>query len=551
MPEAAARLVADGVPERLAVLLARRGVEDGAAARAFLAPSPEQLHDPSLLAGLPQAVERLAAARDRGERVAVVGDYDVDGVTSTALLVAVFEACGLPARPVLPHRLKEGYGFQPLHVERALAEGCRLIVTVDCGVTSREAVARARQAGLDVIITDHHLPPHQLPEGALLINPRQPDCSYPFLDLAGVGLALKLALAFARRSGRELKLEQLLRIACLGTIADVVPLRGENRVIAALGLRSLARTRSAGLKALMGLAGLSAPLTAADVGFRIGPRLNAAGRLAEPERALELLLSCDPRRAGELARELEERNRERRQEEERVVEEAREAIVARSPLPPVAVAWAEGWHRGVVGIAAGRLARELCRPTVLLGCDGERATGSGRSVPGVDLHALLRPFEECCERFGGHAQAVGLTVRREQLETLRRRLEEAAAAQVPPERLRRCYEYELEISPRQLGRELLAELDRLEPYGEGNPQPLLRVGPLQLVGTPRAFGRGHLSGCAAGDDGAAVHFVGWGWQERAGSLAGRFEVLGHLHLDGYRRAPALRLVDARPASSSY
>lgn len=528
------------------MLLARRGVADGAAARTFLEPTADQLHDPHLLAGLPQAVERLATARERGEAVVVVGDYDVDGVTSTALLVAVLKACGLAVHPVLPHRLEEGYGFQPVHVERALERDGRLILTVDCGVTSRPAVERARQAGLDVIITDHHLPPDELPAGALVINPRQRGCTYPFPYLAGVGLALKLALACGRRMGRELKLNQLLRLACLGTIADVVPLRGENRVIAALGLQALARTRSVGLKALMGQAGLSPPLTATDVGFRIGPRLNAAGRLAEPERALELLLSRDGTRAVELARELEGHNRQRQQEENRVMEEARETIRARAPLPPVAVAWGEDWHRGVVGIAAGRLARELCRPTLLLASDGERATGSGRSVPGIDLHAFLRSFEEGFERFGGHAQAVGLTVRSRELEPLRRRLEEAAAERFDPQRLRRRYEYELDLPPAQVGRELLAELDRLEPCGEGNPRPLLKVGPLRLAGTPRAFGRGHLSGRARGDDGGTVHMVGWGWQERADRLAGRFEALGHLQLDGYLRGPVLRLVDARP-----
>lgn len=527
------------------MLLARRGVEDGAAAQAFLAPSAEQLHDPHLLAGLPQAVERLAVALEKRQPVVVVGDYDVDGVTSTALLVAVLKACGLTVHPVLPHRLEEGYGFQPVHVEQALERNARLIVTVDCGVTSRPAVARARQAGLDVIITDHHLPPDELPAGALVINPRQQGCAYPFPDLAGVGLALKLALAFGRRTGRELKLNQLLRLACLGTIADVVPLRGENRVIAALGLQALAQTRSVGLKALMGQAGLSPPLTAADVGFRIGPRLNAAGRLAEPEQALELLLSRDRNRAVELARELELRNRERQQEENRVLAEARETIRARAPLPPLAMAWGEEWHRGVVGIAAGRLARELCRPTLLLARDGERATGSGRSVPGIDLHAFLRSFEEGFERFGGHAQAVGLTVRSQELEPLRQRLEEAAA-RFPPERLRRRYEYELDLPPGQVGRELLAELDRLEPCGEGNPRPLLKVGPLRLAGRPRAFGRGHLSGRAHGEEGGAVHLVGWGWQERAERLAGRFEALGHLQLDGYIQGPVLRLVDARP-----
>jgi single-stranded-DNA-specific exonuclease len=522
-------------------------VASGADAEAFLNPAPEQLHDPALLAGLPAAVERLSDAAEGGERVAVVGDYDVDGVTATALLMAVFGACGVAAVPVLPHRLAEGYGFQPLHVERAAAAGCRVIVTVDCGISSLAAVAAARERGIDVVVTDHHLPGEHLPAGAIVVNPRQAGCCYPFGDLAGAGLALKLAMAFGRRRGRELKLGQLLRIACLGTIADVVPLLGENRTIASLGLAALAHTRSVGLKALMDQAGLKPPVSAADVGFRIGPRLNAAGRLATPESALELLLSRDAGRAAELARELETCNRERQEEERRVVEEARSLLTSRAPLPAIGVAWAAGWHRGVVGIAAGRLARELCRPVVLVAADGEEATGSGRSVPGIDLHAFLRRWQGELERFGGHRQAVGLTVRRERLEELRRSWEEAAAAAWPPELLSRRYEYELSLAPGEVGGELLAEIGRLEPCGQGNPRPLLRVSGLRLNAPPRLFGRGHLSGRAAGDDGAQVDLVGWGWGERGAELAGRFDVLSYLEFDAYRGRPVLRLVDGRPA----
>ncbi len=522
---------------------------DAAQARAFLSPSLDQLHDPLLLAGVPQAVDRLLQARDSGEAVAVVGDYDVDGVSATALLLAVLRSCGLEAHAVLPHRLREGYGFQPLHAERAAELGCRVIVTVDCGVSALAAVARARELGLEVIVTDHHLPGEALPDGALLINPRQPDCSYPFPDLAGVGLALKLALALSARAGRPLQLEALLRMACLGTIADVVPLVGENRVIAALGLEALAATRSVGLKALIAVAGLKAPFSAADVGYRIGPRLNAAGRLASPEGALELLLTRDPARAGELAGELERHNRARQEEEMQVLEEARRLALARSPLPAIIVGWSETWHRGVLGIAAGRLARELCRPTILLSAQDGSATGSGRSIPGVDLHAFLAGFRERCQRFGGHAQAIGLAVAAAELEGLRRDLEQAAAREWPPSLLAPRLEYELEVAPAEVEDSLLAELGRLEPHGQANPQPLLRVGPLRLAAEPRHFGRGHLSGPARGDDGARVDLLGWRWQERQAALAGRFEVLAHLERDGFSQRPVLRLVDARPCAT--
>lgn len=547
VPESAAGLELAGRPAWLAPLLARRGVADAPGAERFLKPSLDQLHDPFLLAGMAEAVDRLLDARDRKETVAIVGDYDVDGISATALLLAVFNACGIQAKPILPHRLREGYGFQAVHVERARAQGCGLIVTADCGSSSAEAVARALAAGMGVIITDHHLPGCELPAGTLHINPHQPCCTYPFRDLAAVGLAFKLALALTGRCGKSLDPAPLLRVACLGTIADLVPLHGENRVIAALGLKALAGARSHGLKALIEKSGMKPPFTAADVGFRIGPRINAAGRLHDPERALELLLSRDAGRAAALAAELDGWNRERQAAETRVVEEALRIFNARSPLPPVLVAWSESWHKGVVGVAAGRVAKDLHRPTVLLAVEGETATGSGRSVPGIELHGFLHSWKERMERFGGHAQAVGLTARTERLEELRREWEEAGGAW-PEELLARRIEYELHLPPAAVSPDLLAHLAALEPFGQGNSRPVLRTGPLRVEGEPRAFGNGHLSGRARGEDGAAVNFVGWRWGERAGSLRGRFEVLACVEDDTYRGGPVLRLVDSRPAS---
>ncbi len=545
VPPAAAEIAAAGHPPWLAELLARRGVVDAEGAGRFLAPSLDQLHDPFHLAGMQAAVERLLAARERGEQVAIVGDYDVDGVTGTALLLAVFRACGLTAHAVLPHRMREGYGFQTVHVERARELGCTLVVTVDCGASAGEAVESAARAGLEVVVTDHHLPGRPLPAGTIVINPRQPGCSYPFPDLCGAGLALKLALAFAGRCGRDVNALRLLRIACLGTIADVVPLTGENRVIAALGLRALADARSPGLRALIGRAGLKPPFSAADVGYRLGPRLNAAGRLDTADRALELLMTRDPRRAGELAEALETCNRDRQGEETRAVEEARQQVEERGALPAIVVAWSAGWHRGVVGVAAGRLAQELHRPAVLLALDDEVATGSGRSVPGVGLHGFLVRWSERLERFGGHAQAVGLTVRAERLPELAREWEEAASAWPESTRTPRL-EYELELPPGSLDAGLLARLKRLEPFGQGNRQPLVRTGPLTLASTPRLFGRGHLAARTRGGDGASLHVVGWGWGKRASELAAApFEALGHLEEDSYTGAPVLRLVDAR------
>lgn len=545
VPAAAEGLCQAGFPQPLATLLARRGIEDPAAAERFLSPQLDQLHAPDRLAGLGAAVERLVRARRAGETVALVGDYDVDGVAGTALLAAVLRACGLEVRTILPHRMHDGYGFQPVHVERAVTLGSTLVVTIDCGSNSHAGAEAARCAGLDLIVTDHHLPEAELPPEVVHVNPRQPGCDYPFPDLSGAGLAYKLGLAMARACEREVDPRALLRIACLGTIADLVPLHGENRVIAALGLAALAHSRSPGLRALIARAGARPPLRAADVGFRLAPMLNAPGRLDCADQALELLLSRDPIEAARLAAELDRWNRERQEEERRVAEQARSMLLERRPLPSFLIAWSERWHRGVVGIAAGRLARELQRPVVLLAVEGETATGSGRSVPKVHLHGFLARWSGELERFGGHAQAIGLSVACSRLEGLRNEWEAAAEGwgEVLGPRRR---EYELDLEAGAVKEELLADLERLEPFGEGNPEPLVRVrGPLRLAAAARVFGRGHISAEARGPNGARIRLLGWSWGERVQALEGEIEVLGHLERDRFRGGMVLRMIDCR------
>jgi len=542
-------LAAHGFPERAARLLARRGPADAAGVRAFLAPTLESLHPAHALLGLSAAVERLAAARRRSEKVAIVGDYDVDGIAATALLAATLRSDGVEVETVLPRRDCEGYGFQPVHVERAAAAGCRLLVTVDCGIQSFEGAGAAARRGLDLIVTDHHLPGAELPRPALIVNPRQPGCSYPFRDLTGAGLALKLAVAYLERAGREVPWPALLRIACLGTIADVAPLVGENRVIAALGLAALADARSPGLRALLGAAGVQPPVRAADVGYRIGPRLNAAGRLGAPDPALEVLLTRDPTRAAELVEQLGRWNAERQAHEATILSEARAEIGRRGGLPPVVVAWSEGWHKGVVGVAAGRLARELHRPVLLLAVEGELATGSGRSVEGISLHGFVEPVADQLERFGGHDQAIGLTARKGALVGLRSSLEEAAATW-DESLLTPRLEYDDELDPDELVEDLWSTAPGLEPFGAGNPEPLFRIGPLRAAAPPRTFGNRHLSVRVAAGTRGLVDLVGWGWAERGQDWSRPFEVLAHLDRDRMRGGLALRLVDARPVASA-
>jgi single-stranded-DNA-specific exonuclease len=548
VPAAASDLIAAGIAPLQARLLAQRGVRTADEARTFLRPEIGHLSEPRRLRGLPEALERLIrAGRDR-EVVAIVGDYDVDGVAATALLTAALRAAGARPRPILAHRHEEGYGFQPLHVRRARELGAAVLITVDCGTNAREAASAARGAGLDLIVTDHHLPDGGPAIDAVLVNPRQAGCDSPARELTGAGIAFKLATALLEGRGREVPWEALLRVACLGTIADVAPLTGENRVIAALGLRALGEPRSEGLRALIESAGLRPPLRAADVGFRLGPRLNAAGRLGAADPALELLLTRDRERARELAAGLEQANRERQELESGVLRDA-DGELERDETAPIFVAWGDGWNRGVVGIAAARLARRLSRPVVLLAADGEMATGSGRSVPGVHLHDFLRPWAARLERFGGHEQAVGLTVRRDRLPELAREWREAARAW-PAETLAPPRVYDLDLPAERVSEPLLAELESLEPFGAGNPEPVFRIGALRAFAPARAFGRGHAElrvGPAEGPPGAGFELVAWGWEERnERELPDRFEILARIERDRWRGGARAVLQELRP-----
>ena len=544
IPAETRELVEAGFEPWWAEILARRGVIGEAGVEAFLNPSLSQLHDPSRLSGLQTAVERVIRARDLEETVAIVGDYDVDGISATALLTAVFKICGVQSQPILPNRHTEGYGFQSVHVERAARGGCRLIVTADCGSTSVEAAQAALARGIDVIVTDHHLGGTDLPPEVVEINPNSSPDDYPFPHLSGAGVAYKLALGLVTETGRDVDHVALLRIACLGTICDLVPLIGENRVIAALGLEALPQTRSVGLRALMRLAGVQPPLAAADVGFRLGPRLNAAGRLAAADPALELLLTRDEARADQQAAHLDRWNRERQKAEAQVVEEATARFAEMDDLPPILVAWSPEWHQGVVGIAAGRLARQFHRPTVLLSVQEGLATGSGRSIRALHLFEVLSHCSQEYERFGGHSQAIGLTVQEDRLDELHRHWISAAGSW-DADLLHPIIEFEATVAPAELSSDLLDRLRRLEPHGVGNRQPILRTGPLALDGRPRRFGKGHLSAKAIADDGTVINLLGWGWQVREDRLQGRFEVVGYLEHDNFENRNVLRLIDAR------
>jgi single-stranded-DNA-specific exonuclease len=465
----------------LRALFIRRGIEDGDAFRKFVAPDAGDLHDPSSIHGMDHACERIARAiRDR-EAIVIYGDYDVDGVTSIVLLQTVLRALGADAGFVVPHRLVDGYGLKTEVLDRVLAErNVKLVITVDCGITSVEPVKRALDRGIDVIITDHHLPPGTLPEAAAVLNPKQPGCAYPFKDLAGVGVAFKLCCELIRRAGRKISIDSLLKIAAIGTIADVAPLVGENRTIAFLGLAGLADARNPGLRALLKRLGLAGrPLRSYDVGFKIGPRINAAGRLASANTAIDLFAAADEDAAWEICAELDRMNAERQQVEKDVRAAAESQIRGDERVLLLA---GEGWHRGVLGLTAGRIAQKTHRPTLVMTIEGEVVIGSARSIPTIDLHAQLARAEELFTHFGGHEFACGFSLELRNLDALRAQLT-AQFDELDEARFRREARVDAWVTLSEIDPEFVAAHEQLQPFGAGNTQPLFAVHGVSVVGT--------------------------------------------------------------------
>lgn len=508
-----------GVSEIVAGVLAARGVESGAAARALLSPSLEQLHDPFLMLGMREAVARVLRAVDAGERILVYGDYDVDGTTGTVVLRRALGFLGAQTGYHVPHRFTEGYGIRRDVLERAKADGYSLVISVDCGIRAFEPLEWARENGLDVIITDHHLPDDDegAPPAYAVLNPNQRGCPYPDKNLAGVGVAFKLAHALFRERGREHLAPGFLKVVAIGTVADVAQLTGENRSIVALGLADLHRVKNPGLRALMEVAGCGdgSGMRAFDIGFRLGPRINAAGRMEAARAVVELFESKSDEEARSLAEHLDARNRERREVQQQVTERAvAELELTGQEETAVVVVAGQGWHRGVIGLAASKIAERLQRPAVVISLD-EDGTGHGSARSGEGFH-MLDALTECAdilEAFGGHAHAAGLGVRRENVAELRRRLNVyAARAAHEGEDGQPSLEYDLELPADALSLDLCTQLEALEPFGAGWPKPLFVTRNLRVVGEPRVLKGRHLKfGVAAG--GRVHDCVWWGGAE--------------------------------------
>ena len=524
----------------LAELLLARGITDERAAFHFLNPEMSHLHDPFLMMGMETAVARLEQAIEKHEPVLLYGDYDVDGTTAVVLLKTAVEMLGGQVRFHVPHRLREGYGLQSSVLETAYAEGIRLVITVDTGMRAFAEAETARRLGLDLIITDHHLLPADdaVPHALAILNPNQPRCTYPEKMLCGAAIAMKLAQALlARRDAvktREKTLPSFLKMAAIATIADAVPLLGENRVIASMGLRELRRPAGAGLRALFAAAQLdpsSKQLTGPDVAFRIAPRINAAGRMDVASEVIELFSTRDAARANLLAAKLERLNRERRDTEALAlaVIEKRLAEDAELCADRLLVVDGDGWHRGVIGILASRVVERTAKPSIVVSVEDGVAHGSGRSVDGFQL---LHAIESCADlftRFGGHAFAVGFALPADSLPELKRRLrlyanEHLAAHQ--PERVLRIH---AELPLDRITPVLAGFLRKLEPYGHGNPEPVFVARRARLVTAPRIMKERHvrlelaqMPAAAAGSSTVVTHSVmkavGWDMAAQAAAL---------------------------------
>src|SRR6266850_3042576 len=422
----AAALASDlGVSPIVAGLLVARGYSDNSSAEAFLNPALNQLHDPFLMRGMTDAVNRLLHAIDNHEPVLIYGDYDVDGTTGTAVLLRALRMLGATAGYHVPHRFTEGYGIRQDALEKAFSEGYKLVVSVDCGITAHEPLIWARANGLDIIVTDHHLPDADegAPPALAVLNPNQHGCGYPDKNLAGVGVAFKLIQALFRERGRAAQAPGFLKMVAIGTVADVAKLVGENRAIVTLGLSDLPSARNHGLRALIEIAGCGREMTAYDLGFRIGPRINAAGRMDAARAVVELFDAKSKEEARHLAEHLDTRNRERKEAQREIFNRAVEEFESgaeRESQTHAAVIAGDGWHRGVIGLAASKIAERLNRPCVVISLDGDVGHGSARSIEAYHLFNGLTVCRDLLDKFGGHSHAAGLTIRPDRIPEFRR-----------------------------------------------------------------------------------------------------------------------------------
>ncbi len=554
VPDAAlVAVLADALklPPMVCELLVARGYADAEDAKRFLRPRLEQLHPPGAMLGMDVAVDRLARAIRQGETILVHGDYDVDGICSSTIMVRVIRHLGGKAIPFLPHRLRDGYDLGDAGVKAALDAGARVVLTCDCGTSAHDAIDALTRAGVDVIVSDHHLPSRPVPECLAVLNPRQPGCDYPDKDLCAAGVAFKIAVALlATLGGSEHVALHLLDLVALATIADVAPLRGENRILVRFGLKLLAETRNVGLRALMEAAGLEGKaLTAGRVGFILAPRLNAAGRVGHAMRGVDLLLCNEQGEANRIARELEEQNRAR-QELDRATLDAARTMADRLDLDETwgVVLGAEGWHPGVIGIVASRLVEDLARPVFMVAFEDGVGKGSGRSISAFDLHGALTSCKELLVRYGGHRAAAGITINADRMGAFAERFNAVARERLTTDDLVPRVRVDIELPLEDVTTDLEGLLRHFEPFGVGNPAPVLSSRGVRLATTPRVIGQGGLK-LQLAKTGGTLEAIGWGMGDLARELtpASPIDVAYRLERDTFGGTSRLvaRLADVR------
>jgi single-stranded-DNA-specific exonuclease len=482
-----------GVKPLVAAMLISRGFDCAESATKFLNPAYDHLHDPLLLKGMRAAADRVLDAIDRREKVLVWGDYDVDGTTGTVLLRRALKLLGGETAFHVPNRFTEGYGINIPALEKAKADGCKVVISVDCGIRSFEPIAWAKANGMDFIVTDHHLTDeiNGNPDAFAIVNPNQTGCEYPDKHLAGVGVAFKLAHVLLRERGKEHLVPAFLKMAAIGTVADIMKLSGENRAIVALGLKDLPNTRNYGLKALMEVADCTSEMTSMDIGFRIGPRINAAGRMDVAQHVIELFETEDFNEARRLAALLDSRNRERQRVQQQITELALNSAAERS-LGNFVVVAGEGWHRGVIGLAASRIAERMYRPTIVLSIENGVGHGSARSIPDYHLLSALDSCADLFEQFGGHAAAAGMTIKQDNIDALREKLDFHAAATFEGRELIPDLLIDARVSSATLDRTLVEDMKKFEPFGAGNPKPIFVTSDLVIREDPWVMKDKHL-----------------------------------------------------------
>lgn len=554
LPDTSARAVEFsqriGTTPFTAALLLHRGITSDEEARAFLHPEKQPFHDPFLMRDMEKAVSRIEQAIEAQERIVVYGDYDVDGITATSLLCRNLRQLGAAADYFIPHRQKDGYGLHKETLDEIIAGGARLIVTVDCGISAVEEAAAAKDK-VDLIITDHHLPGKELPKALAVIDPHRADCAYPDKNIAGVGVAFKLCQALWQKM-RGKAFTGDLDIVALGTVADVVPLLGENRKIVQQGLRVLKKSKRPGIQALLAVTELQEKeITAGHIGFVLAPRLNAAGRLASALRGVELLLTEDGEEAQAIAEELDAANRERQAVEQEILQAAEKQIeeidVKRAH---VLVLHGEGWHPGVIGIVASRIVERYYRPTVIIAEEDGIGKGSCRSIRGFHMFEALSACGEHLLGFGGHAQAAGLSLRSADVASFREAMEAYAAKVLTEEDFVPILEIELELAPEKITEQLMTEIKLLEPYGMGNPKPLFASHGVRGSYAQRIGKEGqHLKFALDGVD-ESIDVLAWGRGEAA-PLVNRERIdiayFPEYHVWREKRSLQLMLEDFRPA----